>query len=108
MISAKELSIEIGRKEMKAVWSDLAEQAGGSAILLCGETAVLATAVMSKGRREGIDFFPLTVDYEEKFYAVGAILGSRFMKREGKPSDEAVLSGRIVDRTIRPLFDQRI
>jgi len=63
---------------------------------------VLATAVM--GRESDKDYFPLSVEYEEKFYAAGAILGSRFMRREGRPSDEAVLSGRIVDRTIRPLF----
>jgi polyribonucleotide nucleotidyltransferase len=63
---------------------------------------------MSKHEKEGSDFFPLTVDYEERFYAAGKILGSQYMRREGKPSDEAILSGRIIDRTIRPLFDQRI
>jgi polyribonucleotide nucleotidyltransferase len=77
-------------------------------MLRYGNTVVLATAVMALHDREGTDFFPLTVDYEEKFYATGQILGSRFVRREGRPSDEAILSGRIVDRTIRPLFDQHI
>src|SRR5690606_27234369 len=77
-----------------------------SAMVTCGDTTVLATAVMSNQEREGIDFFPLVVDYEEKFYAAGRILGGRFIKREGRPSDEAILTGRIVDRTIRPLFNQ--
>jgi polyribonucleotide nucleotidyltransferase len=67
---------------------------------------VLATAVMSKNMREGIDFFPLMVDYEEKLYAAGKIKGSRFIKRETRPSDEAILSGRLIDRTIRPLFPE--
>ncbi|HEC32928.1 MAG TPA: polyribonucleotide nucleotidyltransferase, partial [Candidatus Kaiserbacteria bacterium] len=104
----KEYSIEIGEKTLTATFTDLANQADGSVILKYGNTTVLATAVMSKNKKEGLGYFPLTVDYEEKFYAVGAILGSRFMRREGKPSDEAILSGRVVDRTIRPLFDQRI
>ncbi|NTV44340.1 MAG: polyribonucleotide nucleotidyltransferase [Candidatus Yonathbacteria bacterium] len=98
---------EIGGRPLIAEFSDLADQADGSVILRYGDTVVLATAVMSSSTRDG-DFFPLTVDYEERFYAAGAILGSRFMRREGKPSDEAILSGRITDRTIRPLFDQRI
>ena len=68
---------------------------------------MLATAVQSKNAREGTDFFPLTVDYEEKFYAAGMILGSRFMRREGKASDEAVLVSRLIDRSIRPLFAQK-
>ncbi len=104
----KEFSTEVGGKTLTATFSDLTEQANGSVIVKYGNTVVLATAVMSKNKREGIDFFPLTVDYEERFYAAGAILGGRFFKRESKPSDEAVLSGRIVDRTIRPLFEQHI
>ncbi len=93
---------------MTATFSDLTEQANGSVILSYGNTVVLATAVISKGKREGIDFFPLVVDYEERFYAAGQILGNRFQRRENKPSDEAILSGRIVDRSIRPLFEQHI
>ena len=100
----QEYSIEIGGKKLIAEFSDLAEQANGSVIIRYGNTVILATAVMSKGAKEGSDFFPLTVDYEERFYAGGKILGSRFIRREGRPTDEAILSGRIVDRTIRPLF----
>ncbi len=87
---------------MSAEFNDWADQANGSVLFRYGNSAVLATAVM--GRESDKDYFPLSVEYEEKFYAAGAILGSRFMRREGRPSDEAVLSGRIVDRTIRPLF----
>lgn len=72
-----------------------------------GNTIVLATAVMAKLERD-TDYFPLSVEYEERFYASGQILGSRFLRREGRPSDEAILSGRIVDRTIRPLFDHSL
>jgi len=104
----KEYSVDIGGKPLIAQFTDLADQADGSVILRYGNTAVLATAVMSDHVRDGLSYFPLTVDYEEKFYAAGAILGSRFMRREGRPSDEAVLSGRVVDRTIRPLFDHTI
>jgi polyribonucleotide nucleotidyltransferase len=104
----KEFSIELGGKTLTAEFSDLAEQANGSVIIRYGNTVLLATAVMSKNAKEGGDWFPLTVDYEERFYAGGKILGSRFVRREGRPTDEAILSGRIVDRTIRPLFDQYI
>ncbi len=103
----KEFSVEIGGKTLKAMFTDLADQAHGSVLVSLGNTTILATAVMNEETKDG-DWFPLTVDYEERFYAVGQILGSRFMRREGRPTDEAVLSGRIVDRTIRPLFDQRI
>ncbi|OHA58864.1 MAG: polyribonucleotide nucleotidyltransferase [Candidatus Vogelbacteria bacterium RIFOXYD1_FULL_44_32] len=104
----KKFETEIGGAKLSATFSDLVDQASGAVMMQLGETVVLVTAVMSKDRREGIDFFPLVVDYEEKFYAAGRILGSRFMKREGKPSDEAVLTGRMIDRTIRPMFDQRM
>lgn len=100
--------VVIGGKPLIAQFTNLTDQAHGSVIIRYGNTTVLATAVMSGKRREGGDFFPLTVDFEERFYATGQILGSRFMRREGRPSDVAVLSGRIIDRTIRPLFDQRI
>lgn len=107
-MNQKEYSIEIGGKTITAEFSDMSDQAHGSVILRMGNTAVLATAVMSEGKKEGINWFPLTVDYEERFYAAGQILGSRFVRREGKPSDEAVLSARVVDRTIRPLFNSEI
>lgn len=101
----KEYSLEIGGRTLTAEFNDLADQANGSAIVRYGNTTVMATAVMGKEPRDG-DFFPLTVDYEERFYATGRILGSRFLRREGRPSTEAILSGRVVDRTIRPLFNQ--
>ncbi|MCF7836200.1 polyribonucleotide nucleotidyltransferase [Candidatus Gracilibacteria bacterium] len=81
----------------------LANQATGSAVVSLGETVVLATAVISTPR-PGCDFFPLSCDYEEKYYATGKIKGSRFIKREGRPSDAAVLRSRMIDRPIRPLF----
>jgi polyribonucleotide nucleotidyltransferase len=99
----KEYSVEIGGKTLTAEFNDWADQANGSVLLRYGNSAVLATAVMGS-KESNLDYFPLSVEYEEKFYAAGAILGSRFMRREGRPSDEAVLSGRIIDRTIRPLF----
>src|SRR3989338_6160365 len=99
----KVYSLEIGGKTMSAEFNDWADQANGSVLFRYGNSAVLATAVMGS-KESNLDYFPLSVEYEEKFYAAGAILGSRFMRREGRPSDEAVLSGRIVDRTIRPLL----
>ncbi|MEK7178681.1 MAG: type II secretion system F family protein, partial [Patescibacteria group bacterium] len=107
-MNTQEFSAEIGGKKLTATVSDLVENANGAVILTYGNTSVLATAVMSEKERDGIDFFPLTVDYEERFYAAGQILGSKFVRREGRPSDEAILSGRVVDRTIRPLFDSRL
>ena len=107
-MQTKTFSTTVGGKELVAEFTDLADQANGSVILRYGNTAVLATAVMSHRTRDDIDYFPLSVDYEERFYAVGKILGSRFMRREGKSSEEAVLSGRVIDRTIRPLFNQQM
>jgi polyribonucleotide nucleotidyltransferase len=107
-METKTYELEVGGKKMIAEFSDLAEQASGSVILRYGDTAVLATAVISSKTRDDIDYFPLTVDYEERFYAAGAILGSRFVRREGRPSEQAILSGRVVDRTIRPLFPSHI
>lgn len=99
----KQYSLDIGGKTLTAEFNDWADQASGSVLMKYGNSAVLATVVM--GNKEStLDYFPLSVEYEEKFYAAGAILGSRFMRREGRPSEEAILSGRIVDRTIRPLF----
>ena len=100
----KDYQIEIGGKKIEIRIDDLAEQANGSIFVRMGDTLVLATATMSSNDLEGLDFFPLTVQYEEKFYAVGKILGSRFMRREGRPSKNAVLTSRLIDRTIRPLF----
>src|SRR5665213_22906 len=107
-MESKTFSMEIGGKTLTAEFTDLAEQANGSVILRYGNSAVLATAVMSHRTRDDIDYFPLTVDYEERFYAAGAILGSQYVRREGRPSEQAILSGRVVDRTVRPLFPQHI
>ncbi|MBP6060567.1 MAG: polyribonucleotide nucleotidyltransferase [Candidatus Pacebacteria bacterium] len=104
----KEYSLEIGGKTMTAIFTDLAEQAHGSVMLKYGETVVLATACMSKDSHKGLGFFNLTVDYVERFYASGKISGSKFVKREGKPSEDAILASRVIDRTLRPLFDQSI
>ena len=95
----KTLTVEVGR---------YAHQADASCTVRYGDTVVLATAVMSKTERPGMSYFPLMVDYEEKFYAAGKIKGSRFIKKEGRPSDQAVLAGRMIDRTVRPLFDDRM
>ena len=103
-MKSKKYEMEIGGEKLTAEFTDLAENAHGSVLLSLGETTVLATAVISKGEKD-IEYFPLSVEYEERFYASGQILGSRFVRREGRPSDEAILSGRIIDRTIRPLFD---
>ncbi len=83
----------------------LAKQADASVLVQYGDTVVMATAVQSKNEREGIDFFPLMVEFEEKLYAAGIIKGSRWVKREGRPSDQSVLTGRMIDRSIRPLFN---
>lgn len=107
-MNKKTFSTTFAGKPLIAEFSDLAENAHGSVILKYEESAVLVTAVMSKNPKEGGDFFPLTVDYEERFYAAGKILGSQYVRREGRPSEEAILSGRIIDRTIRPLFDGRM
>ncbi len=103
-MKSKKYEIAINGSKLEAEFNDLAENAHGSVMLRMGDTVVLATAVMSKGEKD-LDYFPLSVEYEERFYASGQILGSRFVRREGRPSDEAILSGRITDRTIRPLFD---
>lgn len=83
----------------------LAKQADASVLVQYGDTVVMATAVQSKNEREGIDFFPLMVEFEEKLYAAGIIKGSRWVKREGRPSDQSILTGRMIDRSIRPLFN---
>src|SRR5512147_3038520 len=90
------LSIEIGR---------MAKQADGAAVVSYGETVVLVTVVASSSPREGTDFFPLTVDYQERTYAAGKIPGG-FFKREGRPSEREILTSRLVDRPIRPLFPE--
>jgi polyribonucleotide nucleotidyltransferase len=92
----RELTISSGK---------LAKQADSAVTVQYGDTVVLATVVESKEARENTDFFPLMVEFEEKLYAAGIIKGSQWIKREGRPSDESVLTGRMIDRSIRPLFD---
>lgn len=104
----KTYSLSLEGKQLGVELTNWAEQANGSVLVRLGDTLVLGTAVISPFTREGGDFFPLTVDYEEKFYAAGRILGSRFVKRETRPSEEAILVDRMIDRTIRPRFDMRI
>ncbi|MDD2697094.1 MAG: polyribonucleotide nucleotidyltransferase [Candidatus Pacebacteria bacterium] len=100
--------LDIGGKELKVEFRNLAEQASGSILVQYGETTVLATAVMSDSDKQEAGFFPLTVDYEERFYAAGKILGSRYMRRESRPSDEAILTSRFIDRAIRPCFPKNL
>ena len=100
----EQFKLELGGRELTVEIRNLAERANASCLVRYGDTLVLATAVMSDKEREGIDFFPLTVEYEERFYAAGKILGSRFIRREGRPSDEAILTARAIDRAIRPRF----
>lgn len=91
----RELSLEVGRVGFRT---------SGSVLVRYGDTVVLGTAMVSAGKVKGLDYFPLSIDYEEKFYAAGKISGSRYVKREGRPSDEAILIGRLIDRPIRPLW----
>ena len=92
-IGGKTLTIELGR---------YAEESNGAVVVRYGDTIVLTTANSAKAR-EGIDFFPLTVDYEERLYAAGKIPGS-FFRREGRPTEDAILADRLTDRSLRPLF----
>ncbi len=108
MEKLNKFEMEFAGKPLIVKTGQLANQANGSCLVQYGETVVLATAVMSSEERDGIDFFPLMVEYAEKMYAAGKIKGSRFIKRENRPSDEAVLTGRMIDRGLRPLFDQSL
>lgn len=107
-METKNWSMEWGGRTLTVEVGKMALQANASCTVRYGDTVILATVVMSKNIRDGIDYFPLSVEFEEKMYATGKIKGSRFIKREGRPSDEAILTGRIVDRSIRPLFDDSI
>jgi len=99
----KIFSTEIGGRQVTVEVGKYAQQANGSCVIRCGETVVMVNATMAPVAREGMDFFPLSVDYEEKMYAVGKIPGG-FKKREGRASDKAILTSRLIDRPIRPLF----
>lgn len=104
MDNAKVVELNLAGRVLKLSTGVFANQAHGAVVASLGDTQVLATALMSDSPREGVDFFPLMVDFEERYYATGKIKGSRFIKREGRPSDNAVLSARLIDRPIRPLF----
>lgn len=108
MNQVQRFETEFGGKKLIIETGKFADQANGSCTVQYGDTVVLATAVMSDSTREDVDFFPLVVDYEEKLYAAGKIKGSRFIKREGRASDEAILTGRLIDRSIRPLFNDKM
>lgn len=107
MSEVKTWEMDFGGRKLTVQTGKLALQANSSVTVQYEDTVVLATVVMSPEAREGIDFFPLMVEYEEKMYASGRIKGSRFIKREGRPSDQAVLTSRLVDRALRPLFDKK-
>ena len=94
---------ELGGRPLVVETGKYAKQANGAVLIRYGETAVIVAATASASPREGIDFFPLTVDYEERMYSVGKIPGG-FIKREGRPTENATLSARMIDRPIRPLF----
>jgi polyribonucleotide nucleotidyltransferase len=100
-------SLELEGRTLKLETGRLARQAGGSVLISYGGTVLLVTATMSDEPREGVDFFPLTVDYEERLYAVGRIPGG-FIKREGRPTEKAILSARLTDRPLRPLFPEEL
>lgn len=108
MQGARKWSLQLGGRELSIATGLLAGQANGAVTVQYGDTVVLATAVMSKEMSRITGYFPLMVDFEERYYAAGKIKGSRFIKREGRPSDDAILSGRAVDRTVRPLFNSRM
>jgi len=99
----KKFSTTFAGRELIVETGKYAEQANGSCVVRCGDTVLIVSATMSKAPRDGIDFFPLSVDFEEKQYSVGKIPGG-FIRREGRPSEKAILTSRLIDRPIRPLF----
>jgi polyribonucleotide nucleotidyltransferase len=101
----KQYEIKLGKSVLRASFPNWAENANGSCLVTLGETSVFATVLMSNQKTEQ-DFFPLTVEYLERYYARGKIGGSRYIRREGRPSDEAILNARLIDRAIRPLFPE--
>lgn len=102
----KSFRMELAGRPLIVETGKMAKQASGAVLVRYGETVVFVTSTASKEAREGMDFFPLTVDYEEKMYAVGKMPGG-FLRREGRPGNSAILNARLIDRPIRPLFDKR-
>lgn len=105
---SEKFKLNIGGKDVQAEIKELAKRANGDILIRYGDTLVLATAVMSETEREELGFFPLTVDYEERYYAAGKILGARYIRRESRPTDEAILTAREIDRAIRPRFPENL
>ncbi len=106
-MTEKKYSCEWVGRTLSIATGKLAQQATASVTVRYGDTVILAAVVQAKEQKEGMDYFPLLVGYEERLYAAGMIKGSRWIKREGRPSDESVLAARLVDRAIRPLFNQQ-
>src|SRR5690606_37255454 len=104
-LMARTFQTEVGGRPLIIGTGKLAKQANGAVLVRYGDTVVLVTAVMSKEPRQGIDFFPLLVDYEERMYAIGKI-PRVWLRREGRPSEAATLAARMIDRPIRPLFPE--
>mgnify|MGYP000909564915 FL=1 len=102
-MEGKNFKYTLAGRELKVTTGKIAELTNGSCIVQYGDTVIMANVAMSKEPREGIDFFPLSVNFEEKLYSVGKIPGG-FIKREGKPGDKAILTSRLIDRPLRPLF----
>ena len=101
--NVQEVTIELGNSQLSIQTGKLAKQAGGAVLVRFGDSMVLASACANQDPREGIDFFPLTVDYREYTYSAGKIPGG-FFKREGRPSEKEILTSRRIDRPIRPLL----
>lgn len=106
-VQVKKYTTEFGGKPLSVEIGKLAQQANGSCVVQYGETSVLITATMSAHPKPA-DYFPLTVDYEERYFAAGKIKGSKWIKRETRPTDDAILTARLIDRALRPRFDQNI
>ena len=105
----KQFSTEIGGKKLVVEIGRLANQADASCTVRCGDTVVMATCTMSKNPpREGVNFLPLMVNYQEKYFASGMIKSSRFIKRETRPADDKILMARVIDRSLRPLFPKNL
>ncbi|MFC1629739.1 polyribonucleotide nucleotidyltransferase [Patescibacteria group bacterium] len=102
----EKFKLELAGRELVVEIRDLAEQANGNVLVRYGDTMVLATCTMSKEEKNQANFFPLTVNYEERYYAAGKIKGARYIRRESRPSDEAICNSRLIDRTIRPRFSK--
>ncbi|GAG22465.1 unnamed protein product, partial [marine sediment metagenome] len=104
IMEAKEVKMDLAGREFKLSNSPIQTYASGYVTVSLGDTVILANATISPEAREGADFFPMVVDYEENMYAAGKIKGSRFVKREGRPSENATIISRLIDRPMRPLF----